>query len=217
MSIIDDLMQETLANAAFKKLVNDETLSPGERLEKFMDSVDLNALYDDLKERRDQEGFEPNCADMFTVRCVEVYKPEIFKTKKSPTGVIAARNMGELVHELSKWLGEGKITAEAAIATLKIGAEEFGDTEEDARFNEHLLAKVAKGKISPEDAEGVRETIARFKAAPDDSFDAVSKAARELGERMGIPDEIIASTEKTMSELFGGLRKPSDKTDPTTN
>ncbi len=165
-----DKLLTALENLLFRSLVENKSLSAGQRLEGYMDTVDLDGLYEEIHAVH-KAGDKPSRCQLLVTRLVELYKPDLFKTDKPKTKIV------------------------------KIEASSLDD------LHAQLMKVVDAGDMDADDAEDIFQTIKDEDSGKGKSLDEVRAECRELGKKMGIPDEILDAVDKSAAELTGILAK----------
>jgi len=188
-----DKLLSALENLLFHSLIENKSLSAGQRLESYMDTVDLDGLYKELNAVH-TSGDKPNRCQLLVMRLVELYKPELFKTDKT-VEIITATSLDDLHDKLMLAVEKGHFDKEKA----------------ESIFEEIKNDETEKVTLSDE----VKAATDKFMANVTGDMDELHAEARKFGEELGVPTGVIDATENLMRVLTADREKTTKK--PTIN
>ena len=187
-----DKLLTALENLLFQSIIENKSLSAGQRLEQYMDTVDLDDLYEALHDVH-KAGDTPTRCQLLVMRLVELYKPELFDHDKT-VEVITATSLDDLHDKLMQAVDKGHFDKEAA---------------------EDIFKTIKKDEDNWRITDDMRAAAERFMAGTTDNMDEMHAEARKFGEEIGVPEGVIDATENLMRVLTADMEKSTKK--PTIN
>lgn len=146
--MVKTLLNDFLGYARFRDIIADESLSTGDRLVAFLNTVDLEALRLDLKERNEKQGYKFSLTDAFTMHCIEAFRPDLFEEPeqadlfKKPIGdtktdahAVAAYSYSDLKKQTAELVESGEINDIESAQLLKAGRRAFKDIKRNETIN----------------------------------------------------------------------------------